>query len=186
MKFFEIERKYLVPYQDYISRVRDQILALQPKKNYCSRPRDTYYFDRTRPGEIYRHRFDAPLQQLTVKSRGGDPTKRLEINLDLAPGDQRDRIEAFLGTLGTFLRGELVKDLEVFEFTDVEVAAYTAQWQQGQIFCLEIEAKNPIDHARALETIDAYAGKLGLSGVPPEGRSLFDIAIAPLFKTSTH
>ena len=74
----------------------------------------------------HRHRIDKEIQQLTLKSRGGDNEVRTEINLTWALPAPKLMPEAWMGVIGALPGYGIVKEIRVFDFPDCEVVYYEA------------------------------------------------------------
>src|SRR3954452_10875940 len=113
LRFAEIEHKFIVDDASDVERFRHLVGALGPTRTMSVRVRDRYYL--TAAGRarrfVIRHRFDAELQHLTVKTLEADTEVRVEVNLDLGhqAGDQEAQVDAFLGQLGVEWTGTLHK-----------------------------------------------------------------------------
>ena len=81
--FLEIEHKFVVDAGFDREALFAACRALDPEREKALTVTDTYYVPPGQANRIYRHRIDKEIQQLTLKSRGGDNEVRTEINLDL-------------------------------------------------------------------------------------------------------
>jgi hypothetical protein len=211
MRFKEVEHKFLVDEDFDLKGFRERVLGLHPERTSQVEVDDTYYVPRHRPGVILRHRFDAELQDLTLKSRdGGDTESRTEVTLKLehAAGDQqagvRALLDALLGPDGVLWQGALHKSLHAFYFPDCEIVFYEARparsgkqpegQPEGQpaaqgnkqevVRCVEFEARGARDLDEALRTLERYEERTGFSGRPRSKRSLFDLLLGPHMKAA--
>lgn len=181
MAFREIEHKFLVG-EDFDSQAFcARVAALQPTDRSSVEVRDTYFVLDGRPGFVYRHRLDAELQQLTVKSLQDDPENRLEVNLDLglAQGDQSHRVNAFLSSIGVTWKGTIHKQVEAFYFDACEIVFYIASFDGRTVRCVEFEAVDAPDIASALEVLSYFEQRLGFHAKPRCPDSLFELLVAP-------
>lgn len=191
MRFKEVEHKFLVDevFDGFsLEGFRARVLGLGPERSSQVEVADTYYVPRHRPGVILRHRFDAELQDLTLKSRdGGDTESRTEVTLKLehAAGDQqagvRALLDALLGADGVLWQGALHKRLQAFYFPDCEIVYYEARSEGAEavVRCVEFEARGAQDLDEALRTLGRYEEQTGFAGRPRSKRSLFDLLLAP-------
>ena len=93
-RFIEIEHKFIVPDGFDDARLRQALAELGPTRTNRIRVRDRYYLTAhgLAQGFVLRHRFDEELQQLTLKSLGGDIEVREEVNLELG-GREGEELE---------------------------------------------------------------------------------------------
>ena len=125
--FLEIEHKFVVDPGFDREALFAACRALNPEREKALTVTDTYYVPPGQANRIYRHRIDKEIQQLTLKSRGGDNEVRTEINLDLgAARSQADAVEAWMGVIGALPGHGIVKEIRVFDFPDCEVVYYEA------------------------------------------------------------
>ncbi|MFO0574327.1 MAG: CYTH domain-containing protein [Polyangia bacterium] len=200
MRFKEVEHKFLVDEDFDQAGFRERVLGLGPERTSRVEVADTYYVPRHRPGVILRHRFDAELQDLTLKSRdGGDTESRTEVTLKLeqAAGDQqagvRALLDALLGADGVLWQGALHKRLQAFYFPDCEIVYYEARTDRtgeprgadAVVRCVEFEARGARDLDEALRILERYEQRTGFAGRPRSKRSLFDLLLAPQMATAT-
>jgi hypothetical protein len=137
---------------------------------------DTYYRFETMPDLICRHRHDVEIQQLTVKSYGGDTRDRMEVNLQLDnSASQKRTVEAFLGSFGQPVAFEIRKKVDIFDFPDCEIVHYIAQANDKRVRCVEFEAVGAADWSSAWEIIKRYAGASGFLNKTRCEISLFDL-----------
>lgn len=179
MDFLEIEHKFVLPENWCLDSFVALVNSLGPKYSNEIAVEDRYYVTKALPGHVYRHRIDAEIQHLTVKSLEQDSAVRLEVNLDLGlhKGDQARAVEAFLRPLGLLWKGILQKQVKVFYFADAEVVHYTATYNHQKISCVEIEAKKATDVASALYIIDSYTDRLSLDRSLRSDQSLFHLLL---------
>jgi adenylate cyclase class IV len=179
LRFKEIEHKYIVDDRFDVQRFRDTVATLRPARTASIRVRDRYYL--TEAGRarrfVIRHRYDAELHHLTVKTLDPDTEVRDEVNLDLGhhAGDQQPQVEAFLGQLGVEWSGTLHKDLEVWDFPDCEVVYYHASTDRRSLRCVEFEATRKDSLTAALETVGKYERATGFDPARRSRRPLLEL-----------
>ena len=165
MQFTEIEHKFLVGDAFDLERFRNDLIALRPVRTSAIQVRDRYYL--TEGGQdrrfLLRHRLDAELQQLTLKSLEDDTEMRDEVNLDLGhhAGDQSLAVDAFVGRLGVRWSGTIAKDLTVWYFDDCEVMHYRASAGDIAVCCVEFEATRRDSLAGALAIVERFERATG-------------------------
>ena len=136
--FLEIEHKFVVDEGFEREALFAACRALEPEREKALTVTDTYYVPPGQANRIYRHRIDKEIQQLTLKSRGGDNEVRTEINLDLgAARSQADAVEAWMGVIGALPGYGIVKEIRVFDFPDCEVVYYEATHDALRVCCVE-------------------------------------------------
>lgn len=168
LRFKEIEHKFIVSDQFDLARFRQAVTALGPTRTSTVNVLDRYFL--TEGGSarrfLIRHRYDAELHHLTIKSLEADNEVRVEVNLDLGhhAGSQAAQVDAFIGHLGVIWRGELQKALEVWYFPDCEVVYYEAATSSRSVRCVEFEAtrKDSLPEARA--TLERFERATGFDG----------------------
>ena len=134
--FLEIEHKFVVDADFDREALFVACRALNPEREKALTVTDTYYVPPGQANRIYRHRIDLEIQQLTLKSRGGDNEVRTEINLDLgAARSQADAVEAWMGVIGALPGYGIVKEIRVFDFPDCEVVYYEATHKALCVCC---------------------------------------------------
>ena len=176
LRFTEIEHKFIVDESFDLPRFREQLAALRPTRTDAVTVRDRFFL--TAGGRarrvLFRHRFDARLHQLTVKSVETDPEVRLEVNLDLGHhlGSQDAQVDAFLHQLEVIWSGTLHKALEAWYFADCEVVYYEAFTASRSVRCVEFEATRKGSLAEALATVGRYERATGFEGA---SRSLLSL-----------
>ena len=176
LRFKEIEHKYIVEERFDLRRFRHRIAALGPTRTGTIHVRDRYYL--TEGGKtsrfLMRHRYDAELHHLTIKTLETDPEVRVEVNLDLGhhAGDQEAQVDAFVGQLGVLWSGTLHKELEVWYFPDCEVVYYEASTASGAVRCVEFEATRKDSLAEALETVGRFERATGFQSASRSRLSL--------------
>ena len=179
LRFQEIEHKFVVDERFDLERFGAALAALRPTRTTALRVIDRYYLIAgSRRGRfVIRHRYDAELHHLTLKTFEADTEVRGEINLDLGhhAGDQHDRVEAFLGGLGIEWRGALEKDLKVWYFPDVEVVYYRASTAGRSVCCVEFEATRKRSLSQALDAVRRYERATGFDAADRSHRSLLEI-----------
>ena len=179
MRFTEIEHKFLVAGAFDLPRFRAAVEALGPVRSFALRVRDRYFL--TGHGEahryVIRHRYDEELHHLTIKAIEADPEVRSEINLDLGQhaGDQAAAVEAFVDRLGATWRGDITKDIEVWEFPACEVVHYTASAGDRQVRCVEFEALHAANVEEALAVLRHYERAAGFGDAERSLASLVDL-----------
>lgn len=168
VRFKEIEHKFEVGDAFDLGRFRQDLEALGPTRTNSIRVRDRYYLTETGPEHrfLLRHRHDADLQQLTLKSLEADSEVRDEINLDLGhhAGDQAQTVEAFVGRMGVQWTGTIEKDLSVWYFDDCEVVHYRATAGAATVCCVEFEATRRDSLAGALAIVERFERATGFLG----------------------
>jgi hypothetical protein len=174
--FTEIEHKFIVSDGFDLARFRQTLDALAPTRTNRIDVRDRYYLteDGAVRGFVIRHRLDAELQQLTIKSLGTDTEVRTEVNVDLGhhAGDQTAQVESFVDCLGLAWSGTIHKDVEVWYYPDCEVVYYTAATESLRIKCVEFEATGTRSFQNALATLDRFERATGFFGQPRSRVSL--------------
>jgi adenylate cyclase class IV len=180
-RFLEIEHKFLVPHDFDPEPLFGQLHAWEPERTYTTEVDDTYYLLEGAPGIVYRHRLDAYLQQLTIKSLGGDNQSRTEVNLELSSeqGSQEEAVRAFLAPLGVLWSGTLHKSVQVFYFPDVEIVYYRARYGGAEQACIEIEARAPSDIDAGLTVLSNWEKRLGLDSRKRCPSSILELLILP-------
>lgn len=179
MRFTEIEHKFVVPETFDLPRFRAAVEVLGPVRSFALRVRDRYFL--TEHGEarryVIRHRYDEALQHLTIKALEADPEVRNEINLDLGQdaGDQSATVDAFVERLGATWRGDIAKDIEVWEFPTCEVVHYTASAAGRQVRCVEFEALHAASVEEALAVLTHYERAAGFGDAERSRASLVDL-----------
>ena len=179
LRFKEIEHKFVVGAHFDVERFRDVLATLNPTRTGSVHVRDDYFL--TEGGRnrriVIRHRYDAELHQLTVKTLEADTEVRGEVNLDLGhhAGDQRAQVDAFLDQLGVTWRGTIHKDLTVWYFPDSEVVYYQASTESRSVRCVEFEATRKDSFADALATVQRYERLTGFDGAVRSRLSLLQI-----------
>jgi hypothetical protein len=179
MRFTEIEHKFVVDHRFDLAAFGRALDALGPSRRTSLQVRDRYFLTRDGRAEHYilRHRFDAELHELTVKSLAPDPEVRDEITLDLSrrDGDQAAEVDAFVARLGVTWSGVLQKDLDVWYFPDCEVVHYVASSLARTVRCVEFEATRNASLAEALAIIGRYERATGLEGATRSVRSIVEL-----------
>ncbi len=183
-RFKEIEHKYVVG-DDFDRRSFVEALTrLGPERTSSIRVRDRYYL--TAGGAdrrfVIRHRFDAELQQLTVKAVETDSEVRDEVNLDLGhhAGDQATQVEAFVARLGIVWSGEVHKDVDVWYFADCEVVHYVASTGTRSVRCVEFEATRGSSVEGALAILERFERATGFQDAVRSRTSLPQILFPEL------
>ncbi len=176
LRYTEIEHKFVVGDDFDLADFRAAVERLHPTRTTALRVRDRYFLTEAgRRGRfILRHRYDAELHHLTLKSLARDTEVRSEVNLDLGhhAGDQASAVDAFVERLGVTWRGVIVKDLTVWDFPDMEVAHYRASTDSRAVECVEFEATRKQSLAAALRTVERYERATGFGDATRSRRSL--------------
>ena len=176
LRFKEIEHKFLVSDQFDLARFRQAVAALGPTRTSTVSVQDRYFL--TEGGSarrfLLRHRYDAELHHLTIKSLEADNEVRVEVNLDLGhhAGSQAAQVDAFMGHLGVIWRGELQKKLEVWYFPDCEVVYYEAATSSRSVRCVEFEATRKDSLPEALATVERFERATGFEAASRTRESL--------------
>ncbi len=176
LRFREVEHKFIVDDSFDLSRFREQLNALGPTRTSAVRVRDRFFL--TAAGlarrTLFRHRYDAELHQLTLKSIEADTEVRAEVSLDLGHhrGSQDAHVDAFLDQLGVIWRGTLHKTLEVWYFEACEVVYYEAVAASGRVLCVEFEATRKESLHEALATLSRFEEATGFAGATRSRLSL--------------
>jgi hypothetical protein len=184
LRFTEIEHKYVVDDRFDLLRFREALARAHPVRTTSVLVRDRYFL--TAAGRerrfVIRHRYDAELHHLTVKTLEADTEIRAEINLDLGhhAGDQRAQVDAFVDRLGVVWRGTVHKDVEVWYFPDCEVVCYQASAGSRTVRCVEFEAKGADSKHAALATVEAYERATGFDRAERTRLSLVQILFPEL------
>lgn len=176
LRFKEIEHKFIVSDQFDLARFREAVAALGPTRTSTVSVQDRYFL--TEGGRarrfLLRHRYDAELHHLTIKSLEADNEVRVEVNLDLGhhAGSQAAQVDAFIGHLGVTWRGELQKKLEAWYFPDCEVVYYEAATSSRSVRCVEFEATRKDSLPEALATVARFERATGFDGASRTRESL--------------
>ncbi len=180
--FEEIEHKFVVDEGFDLEAFRRRVSALGPRRTTALAVRDVYYLSERHPAYVYRHRYDAELQHLSVKSLQDDSERRLEVNLDLGQhrGDQQAAIEAFLDTLEVSWRGVIDKEIEVFYFPDCEIVYYSARAGARSVRCVEVEAVGHASPDDAIAILHRYEEHLGFDERERTARALVELLFPEL------
>lgn len=178
IEFLEIEHKFVVDEGFDREALFAECRAMEPEREKALTVTDTYYVPPGQANRIYRHRIDKEIQQLTLKSRGGDNEVRTEINLDLgAARSQADAVEAWMGVIGALPGYGIVKGIRVFDFPDCEVVYYEATHKSMRVCCVEFEAKYAESEVEGLATLQRYEQRLGFDANDREKVNLFDLLV---------
>jgi len=179
LRFSEVEHKYIVDDGFDLPRFHETVQALGPIRTASLRVQDRYYL--TEAGRkrrvVIRHRYDAELHHLTVKSLHADTEVRVEVNLDLGhhAGDQQAQVDAFVSQLGIVWSGRIEKALEVWDFPDCEVVYYHASTGGRSVRCVEFEAVRKSSLPDALALVEKYERATGFNGVHRSRQPLLEI-----------
>mgnify|MGYP006288383849 CR=1 FL=1 len=189
-RFIEIEHKFIVPDGFDAERLRQVLSELGPTRTSRISVRDRYYLttEGAQQGFVLRHRFDEELQQLTLKSIGGDTEVRGEVNLELGGRfghqDQAAQVESFVAQLGLAWSGTIHKDVEVWYYPECEVVRYDASTESRRITCVEFEAVQKDSIESALATLERFERATGFYGTERSHLSLPQL-LFPEFASAT-
>ncbi len=181
MRFKEIEHKFVVGAAFDLDGFRAAVEALRPVplRTFALRVRDRYFLTEHGRAHRYviRHRYDEEMHHLTVKSLEADPEVRDEINLDLGQhaGDQAATVDAFLARLGAVWEGDVLKDIEVWEFAECELVHYRATGGGREVHCVEFEAKHAATVDDAVGVLTRYERATGFGEATRTMASLVDL-----------
>lgn len=176
--FLEIEHKFVVDDAFDRDAFFDRCRALAPQHEKALTVTDTYYVPPGSVNRIYRHRIDREIQQLTLKSRGGDNEVRTEINLELgAERSQAEAVEAWMRILGATPGFGISKDIRVFDYPDCEIVYYEASHGSRNVCCIEFEAKHAESEAQGRLVLRKYEEHLGFDSDRREKVNLFDLLV---------
>ncbi len=183
LKFIEIEHKFLVDSSFDRLLFEKKILALNflEKKTKITVD-DTYIVTAAYPRYIYRHRIDAELQQLSLKSMGEDSETRVEVNLNLLPQSTGNQLENALAFLqGQQIRGvyPLRKKVWAYYFPDMEIVYYEASYKEKTLNCVEFESKYQGTQRESINAIERYEKLLDFHPTSRSHKSLFDLLVLP-------
>jgi len=187
LQFKEIEHKFIVDAQFDLPRFRQMVAKLGPTRTNTIGVEDRYFL--TEGGRarrfLMRHRYDAELHQLTLKSFESDTEVRVEVNLDLGhhAGQQAPQVDAFMNLLGVVWSGSLHKELEVWYFPDCEVVYYHASTASRSVRCVEFEARRKDSLEEALATVERFERATGFSDAERSRLSLPQILFPELDET---
>ncbi len=184
LRFKEIEHKFVVDDQFDLPQFREAMAKCGPTRTSTVSVLDRYFLtDGGRARRfLLRHRYDAELHHLTIKTLGSDAEVRLEVNLDLGhhAGPQSAQVDAFMEQLGVTWRGTLNKELEVWYFPDCEVVYYEASTAARSVRCVEFEATRKDSLDEALATIKRFERATGFADAVRSKRSLPQILFPEL------
>jgi hypothetical protein len=186
MKFMEIEHKFVVGESFDLPRFRAAVAGLGLTRTFALRVRDRYFL--TAHGRqhryVIRHRYDNQLHHLTMKSLTADAEVRDEINLDLGQhvGDQAEAVDRFLDRLGVVWRGDVVKDIEVWEVPACELVYYRATGGDRVVHCVEFEVKHPASLEDARAVLSRYEQETGFASATRSQASLVDLLFPGLLQ----
>lgn len=186
MPFTEIEHKFIVDAEFDLECFARALDTLGPTRRTALVVRDRYFLTENGGTRRYilRHRFDAELNQLTIKSVQHDPEVRDEISLNLGhhAGEQRAAVDAFIGHQGLLWSGSLEKDLQVWYFPDCEVVHYTARTDDRQVRVVEFEATAKTSVEEALAVLSRYEAATGFDAATRSMLSLVDLLFPGVFQ----
>ena len=190
MRFTEIEHKFVVNDGFDLEAFSVALDAIGPTRRTRLQVRDRYFTTEDGASRRYvlRHRFDAEINQLTLKSLEADPEVRAEISLDLGhhAGSQDAAVDAFVARQGITWSGSLEKDLTVWYFPDCEVVHYVARTDGRTVRIVEFEAtvKKSVDDALLILT--HYERATGFDTSTRSMRSLVDLLFPDVFAPEGH
>lgn len=180
-EFKEYEVKYLLDDSFDTKQFFDTLLSLGSPVEKHLEVTDTYYKFESRPGYIYRHRHDIEIQQLTVKSYGGDTRDRVEVNLSLNNNSsQKEAIETFLSSFGKPEAFGIRKTVDIYDFPDCEIVHYVAEANGRRVRCVEFEAVGVGTWEEAAKIIQSYAKATGF-----DSRERCEIALYDLLNSKS-
>ena len=164
-RLVEIEHKFIVPPTFDVAGFEAALARCGPSRRLAVDVVDRYFLTRDGQAHAYllRHRFDATLHHLTLKSFGDDTEVRDEINLDLGhhAGAQTALVDAFVARMGVVWSVTVAKSIVVWHFDDCEVVHYRATGGDRTVHCVEFEAVDTRTPAAALATIARYEAATG-------------------------
>jgi len=176
MRFLEIEHKFVVPTDFDLATFSSAVEALHPQRHTALDVHDRYFLTKHGRQQRYviRHRYDAELHQLTLKSFGQDPETRTEVSLELGhdAGNQVAAVDAFLQPQDIEWRGTIDKTIRVWYFADCEVVHYVATAGTRHVTCVEFEAVRAASVDDALSVLHRYEQATGFLGRPRAMTSL--------------
>ena len=183
MKFLEVEHKFIVSQDFPLDEFKTACRRLRPVREKTVVVQDSYYLPEWSKDFILRHRQDAELHQLTVKTRNADPQVRTEVNLELAAAaEAAQMVTKFMQTIGTSAPLGIEKTLLVFDFADCEVVHYAASHAGRCIYCVEFEARQQKDLQSAYDVLQRYEKALGFNAQDRCSVNLFDLLIPAQFR----
>ena len=189
LQFTEIEHKYIVDEQFDLLRFRQAVEAVGPIRTSTMAVEDRYFLTESGRARrfLMRHRYDAELHHLTIKSLESDTEVRVEVNLDLGhqAGQQASQVDAFMNLLGVAWSGSLRKELEVWYFPDCEVVYYQASTPSRTVRCVEFEARRKNTLEEALATVERFERATGFLGAARSRLSLPQILFPELAEALT-
>lgn len=176
----EIEHKFLVAEDFDAARIAAVMAALGAAHDKRLTVRDTYFWRHDRPDAVFRHRIDAELHQLSVKSGSRDAEVRAEVNLDLAGPDAVRHVEAFLATgWGPCQRLGVTKSIRVWEPPGFEVVHYVARGDDGRVVrCVEFECTGDAPPEKAIDDLRGLESRCGFQPATRCPTSLFQLMTA--------
>lgn len=187
MRFTEIEHKFVVDEAFDLAGFDRALGALGPARRTALQVRDRYFM--TEDGQarryVLRHRFDAEIHQLTIKSVQADPEVRDEITLDLGrdSGDQAAAVDAFMARMVVARSTTIEKDLRVWDFPDCEVVYYVGRSGERTVRCVEFEATVKTSVPAALAIVERYERATGFDASTRSMVSLVGLLCPELFPT---
>lgn len=177
-QFQEIEHKFVVSEAFDWEAFDAACRALKPNHEKSLQVRDTYHVLANRSDVVLRHRLDAEIQQLTLKTREVDPEVRVEVNLALDNRiDQTDAVQNLLNNLGIAATYDIQKYIQVFEFDDCEIVRYRASHAGREVFCVEFEAVDCPNVEEALSVLRQYETQLGFDAAARTPVNLLDLLV---------
>ena len=188
MRFTEIEHKFVVDEAFDLAGFDRALEALGPARRTALQVRDRYFMTEDGHARRYvlRHRFDAELHQLTIKSVQADPEVRDEITLDLGrdSGDQATAVDAFMARMAVARSATIEKDLRVWDFPDCEVVYYVARSGDRTVRCVEFEATVKASVPAALAIVERYERATGFEASTRSMVSLVGLLCPELLPTT--
>jgi adenylate cyclase class IV len=176
----EIEHKFLMPDPSASDKIFAKLEREHGVKRRSFSVCDTYFVVESLPNQIFRHRLDHEIEQLTVKTAGHGNEVRSEINLRLEKSkeSQEQLVQSFMESFGSHWKGKITKQLSVLETPDFEVVYYLANHGDEKVACFEIEYVGEASVEMALKSIESLEASLGLNPNNREKRSLFELLLA--------
>jgi len=176
--FQEIEHKYVLAAGEDLSTFEAGCKSLDPIVDKELEVNDSYYILSGREDVVLRHRLDAEIQQLTLKTRESDSEVRTEVNLALDnASDQTEAIRAFLAHFPIAATYSIQKFIRVFEYPDCEIVRYRAEYNGRVVHCVEFEAVGASDVQSALAVLTHYEAALGFEARERTQKNLLDLLI---------
>jgi len=185
MRFKEIEHKFIVDEGFDAAALGRRLEAIGPSRRTALLVRDRYFQMVGRGGRphVIRHRFDAELHHLTVKSIANDPEVRDEVSIDLGHhmGAQEAQVEAFVLQVGAAPVGVIDKQINVWSFPQCEVVYYVASNGTRSVGCVEFEAMHAVSVPEALAILERFERATGFDAAARCRLSLPEILFPDAF-----